>query len=284
MNTQQKETIKKALENYCAQQGSQNAAANTLNKVSAATISQILRGNWENIADAMWRRIAKQLGVNDKWVYAENTHTGKRISFFLSDAQSCANVHALICKAGGGKSETAKAYVAKNENAWRVKSSEYFNRKTFLARILQMMGKDFSGTVSEMMDSIIANIEQLEEPILIIDEADKLNDQVLSFFITFYNELEDKCAIILMGTDYLQKRIEKGVRLNKRGYKEIYSRIGRRFIVIDLTPKEQAEDIATICRANGVADSMKITEITNDSEGDFRRVKKLAETYKKREN
>jgi len=282
MNSTQKETIKEALKNYCAQQGSQNAAAKTLNNVSAATISQILQGNWDNIAATMWRRIAKQIGVNDEWIYAPGTHIGKQLNFFLDDAKGYANVHAIIHREGGSKTETAEYYAKNNENVWLIKSSEYFNRKTFLARILQVMGKDYSGTVSEMMESIVRNIEQVEEPLLIIDEADKLNDQVLSFFITFYNELEDKCGFIVMGTDFFKKRIDKGVRLNRRGYKELFSRFGRRFVELRITEKQAIEDMQTIINANGITDRLKVTEIINDSDGDLRRVKKLTVIQKRK--
>ena len=87
-----------------------------------------------------------------------------------------------------------------------------------------------------------------------MDEADKLSDQVLYFFITLYNQLEDHCGIVLLATDYLEKKIRKGLRLNRKGYKEIYSRIGRRFIplrAVNLT------DITGVCIANGITDKNK---------------------------
>ena len=44
---------------------------------------------------------------------------------------------------------------------------------------------------------------------MVLDEADKLSDQVLYFFISLYNKLEDRVGIILCATDYLEKRIKK---------------------------------------------------------------------------
>lgn len=279
MQQDRKEQIRQALQDYVSRYPSQNKAAQSLKKVSSATVTQVLKGNWDLISDEMWTRIAKQVGVDDAWQFADTT-TSTRISKFLTDAQLHANVHAIAHREGGSKSETAKQYAKQTSNAWVVKCSEYFNRKTFLSKILQAMNIDNSGTVSDMMERIVLNIERSIEPLLALDEADKLNDQVLSFFITFYNELEDKCGIVLMGTDFLKKRIEKGVRLNKRGYKEIYSRIGRRFIEIKITEKVYREDVAKICIANGVSDTVAITEIANSAEGDFRRVKKLVHAKK----
>jgi len=62
MTTEQKQQIADQLRAYCAQKGSQNKAANSLNGVSSATISKVLSGQWDTIADDMWRSIAAQTG------------------------------------------------------------------------------------------------------------------------------------------------------------------------------------------------------------------------------
>ncbi|MEZ5017377.1 MAG: AAA family ATPase [Flavipsychrobacter sp.] len=280
MQLERKHQIKEALLDYVGKYDSQNKAANSLNKVSSATITQVLKGNWDEISDEMWRRIAKQIGVDDVWQFVETANTSKKIASYLEDAQRYTNVHAIVHREGGSKSATVKNYAKRNANAWYIACSEYFNRKTFLSKILQAMLRDNSGTVSDMMHNIVTYIEGCDKPVLFIDEADKLSDQVLSFFITFSNELEDKCAIVLLGTNFLEKRIDKGVKLNRRGYKEIYSRIGRRFIEIAITPAQLKEDIKAICIANGISDALTITEITNKCDGDFRRVKKLVHAKK----
>ena len=74
-----------------------------------------------------------------------------------------------------------------------------------------------------------------------------------------------------MATDYLEKKVRRGLRLNKKGYKEIYSRIGRRFVAM---PGLSATDISDVCRANGVEALRDIDTVKKDSEGDLRRVKR----------
>ncbi len=121
-----------------------------------------------------------------------------------------------------------------------------------MAELLQCMGIDSTGcTVPEMMSDIILALKKKETPLVVLDEADKLSDQVLYFFIRLYNKLEDRVGIILCATDYLEKRIKKGVRTNRKGYKEIYSRVGRKFIPIQVV---NSEDVAAVCIANGVTD------------------------------
>ena len=109
-------------------------------------------------------------------------------------------------------------------------------------------------------------------------EADKLSDQVLYFFISLYNQLEGQCGLVLCATSFLEKRITRGVRFNRRGYQEIYSRIGRKFVKLQVV---NDEDIAAVCRANGVTSAADIGAIIKDADCDLRRVKRACWTIKK---
>ena len=155
----------------------------------------------------------------------------------------------------------------------------FFHGKQFLTELLQAMGVEATGsTVAEMMSEAILTLKRKATPIIILDEADKLSDQVLYFFISLYNKLEDHCGIIICATDYLKKRITRGVKANRKGYKEIYSRVGRKFIPM---PVVNGEDIAAVCVANGITDRATIEEIIDDSECDLRRVKRRVHAEKK---
>lgn len=228
----------------------------------------------------MWRTIASQIGYDPRaWVVVE-TRGYKRMYGLLQDAQDNSLVFAVTGDAGCGKSEAIKSYAASNRNVYNLSCSEYWNRKHFMAELLQCMGIDSTGcTVPEMMSDIILALKKKETPLVVLDEADKLSDQVLYFFISLYNKLEDRVGIILCATDYLEKRIKKGVRTNRKGYKEIYSRVGRKFIPIQVV---NSEDVAAVCIANGVTDPETINEIIDDCESDLRRVKRKVHAVKQR--
>lgn len=274
----EKQQIKAKLAEFCEIKGGINKAANALCGTSSGTISQMLNDNWELISDNMWRKIAKQIGYDSRaWVVVE-TRGYKRMYGLLQDAQANALVLAVTGDAGCGKSEAIKSYAANNRNVFNLSCSEYWNRKHFMAELLQNMGIDSTGcTVPEMMSDIILALKKLENPIVALDEADKLSDQVLYFFISLYNKLEDHVSIILCATDYLEKRIKKGVRTNRKGYKEIYSRVGRKFIPIQVV---NSEDVAAVCIANGVEDVDTINEIIDDCDNDLRRVKRKVHAVK----
>ena len=121
------------------------------------------------------------------------------------------------------------------------------------------------------MQEAVRHLKMQDRPLIILDEADKLNDNVLYFFITLYNQLEDECGILLCATSHLEKKLKRGVKLAKKGYAEIWSRLGRKCVALKGVT---AADIAKICETNGISASKDIAEVIADSESDLRRVKR----------
>lgn len=272
MTNEQKQQICEQLRAYVEQKGSGNKAAASMNGVSSATVSKVLSGKWDTISDDMWRSIAAQCGHKAEGWQLVETRAYKAMTFTLENAQRDSLVMAVIGEAGSGKTEAIKNYAAGGRNVYHLVCSEYWNRRTFMAKVLQSMGEIYSGTtVADMMDAIVDTLKRKESPLIVLDEADKLSDQVLYFFISLYNQLEDQCGIIMTATRYLRARIEKGLRLNRKGYAEIYSRIGRKFVEL---PLHNSEDVAAVCSANGVTDPKTINSIIDEADGDLRRVKR----------
>lgn len=282
MKKTEKQAIAERLQAYVASKESQNKAAKTLKGVSPATVSQVLNGNWELISEDMWRTIATQIGYDArKWVVVE-TEGYDSMYEVLSDAQENALVFAVIGDAGCGKSQAIKVYGERNRNTLVLSCSEYWNRKQFLMELLRSLGVDASGcTVVDMVADAVHQLKRREGVLLVLDEADKLSDQILYFFITLYNQLEDHIGIVLCATQHLEKRITRGVRNNRKGYREIYSRIARKFVQM---PVVNASDIAAVCMANGITDKKTINEIVEDSDCDLRRVKRLVFAAKNSSN
>lgn len=284
MENSEKEAIREQLEVFVAQKGSANKAAAIIG-VSAGTISQIRNNNWGLIRDEMWRSVAAAIRQSSgesnaikSWNIVE-TNIFKKLTTVFADAQDESLVMAVCAEAGSGKSVAAKCYAEQNQNVFVISCSEYWNRKIFLQELLRSLGHNADGdTVGEMVNQVVWVLKRSENPLVIVDEADKLSDQVLYFFITLYNKLEDHCGIVLMATDYLKKKIVRGIRLNKKGYKEIFSRIGHRFVELD---KPTSEDVKEVCRANGISEAKEINGIVSDSDSDLRRVRRKVFSLKK---
>lgn len=281
MTHQDKIQTVEALERFIALKGSANQASNAMPGVSSATISQMRNHKWELIADEMWRKVAAYVGSTPTgWNFAE-TRNSKELMDFFKDSQQFALVLAITGKAGSGKTETAKKFESENKNVFLLSCNEYWDKRWFLRELLGKMGKEHSGmTLPEMMHKAVLLLKSIENPIIILDEADKLADNVLLFFITLYNELENHCGIVLMATHFLEKRIRRGVAMEKKGYREIYSRVGLRFIELENT---SYSDIEKVCKANGIEDSATIRSISKDADGDVRRVRRLIFATKRSE-
>ena len=272
MESIKKQQIANALRTYCERYESQNKAANSIKNVSAATISQMLNGNWELIKDEMWRHVAAQIGYRDeKWEPVE-TNDYRRMTALLDDVKQNSLVMAVTGNAGTGKTFACKQYTASHRQVYMLCCNEYWNRKLFLTELLTTMGRDYTGqTVGEMMAEAVRTLKMQDAPLVILDEADKLSDHVLYFFITLYNQLEDECGILLCATNHLEIRIKRGIKLNKKGYSEIWSRLGRKCVPLRGV---SAADVAAICEANGIASAKEIDGIIADCDGDLRRVKR----------
>ena len=282
INQEQKEQIRAALLAYCENYPSRNRAAETLQGVSAATVSQLAAGKYELVSDDMLTRIAVQIGFSfDSWQLHEGK-TFREITYALTDAQSYKNVTWVVGDAGCGKTTAAIEYRRTHRNVFYILCSEDMRRGDFVREIAKQVGAPTDSTnLRDILDHAIAMIAFLQNPLLIFEEGDKLTDSVFNYFISIYNRLEGHSGIIFLSTDYIKRRLESGLRYNKKGYKEINSRIGRRFYEVSAT---EQNDIYAICQANSLTDRNDIEHVIMDarrSENDLRRVKRVIHACKR---
>jgi DNA transposition AAA+ family ATPase len=219
------------------------------------------------------------LGITDEWVIVTTDRNFRRVNNICTEAQRKSHARAISAAPGTGKSVSLKHYSNNNPNAFYIECGDYWTKKVFLSKLKTAMGLKpvhLQG-IPDMVDEIIQALRTLRKPLLIIDEADKLKDNTLTFFITFYNELTSVCGFVLSGSEFFEKHIEKFSRLNKKGYREILSRFGGEFLhLYDLTE----DRIKAIANANGIHDAERLNRIINKSNGDIRTVQRVIEDIK----
>ena len=271
---QQKTKTRDRLARYVQRYPSQNMAAVSLKGISAATVSNILSGKWKNISEDMWQRLESQLIKNEGWQIF-STAAYRDMTFFLADAQEQSSVMWVAAPAGIGKSTAAASYAALNRNVYRLTCATDMTKSDFVHELAAQIGVRTAGmSIREAFQEILRHVVTLERPLLIFDEADKLADSVMYYFISIYNALEDRCGIVFLSTSYIKKRIRNGVMKDKKGYDEIESRICRRYV--DLTPVSAAE-IEQICLGNGLSDAAAVGRVRTEARecgNDLRRVKR----------
>lgn len=263
---------------FVARYDSQNKAATALG-ISPATLSSIRNGKVENISNEMWAKLesatqALQRSANE-WQLAEIS-SYQEIAYALNDAQQFNAMTWIVGDAGCGKTTSARAYAANHRNAFYILCSEDMKKSDFLKSICKQLGVKVDGLRnSEIPQAIAENvISEKQDALLMFDEADKLQDNVLAYFIQLYNMLEGYCGIVMLSTAYAKKRMQRGLACSKRGYAELDSRMGRRFFELSNT---DANDVYVVCACNGITDREaigKIIEEAKDYDFDLRRVKR----------
>jgi hypothetical protein len=262
--------------------GSYNNVAKKLGISGASISANLLKPeNWSKVADARWTDIAAALGVNitDRvWNLAETSNV-KIMHFTLQAAQKEALFMAVSEKAGSGKSASIAAFVEKDKkHAVYALQCEEWSRRSFMVNLSNALGVPAGryDTAEMITDEIIRFFKQRAkevQPLLILDEADKLKPGAKRFIIPLYNKLEDEIGLVCVGTENLEKEIKNGVRKAEKGYDEIDSRLGRSFVHLVGYSKQ---DLAAICRENGVTDPDLITQIWDACKPISKRIMKNA--------
>jgi hypothetical protein len=91
------------------------------------------------------------------------------------------------------------------------------------------VGMQTSGRYDDMLEDVIYALQKIEKPLFIFDEAGDLDDKALLEIKRMYNALEMMCGFYLVGSNGLQAKINRGIRCDKVGYAEIFSRFGKKF-------------------------------------------------------
>ncbi|MGA0555806.1 AAA family ATPase [Larkinella sp. VNQ87] len=229
--------------------------------VNVATVSLNMQheAHHERVSDNMWVKVAARLGyklTDTLWTLVETTNT-RYMTKYLADAQQQSMFLAVSHKAGQGKSASIELYRASDETGavFTLECEESWSHKLFLSKLCQTLGVDASGcSTSAMTDMIVEFFKRKateSQPLLILDEANKLKPASLRLIIPLYNKLKGDIGLVIVGADDLEKHIKAGVRRNVRGYDELDSRLGRKFMhLIGATEK----DVRAICAANGITD------------------------------
>ena len=214
------------------------------------------------------------------WCIAPTSVYNKLIAYFGDAQRHPRGIHALIINASMGKSIAIKTFAEQAPSVYYVCCHRHMPIRVLLRDMLKCMEKDSNGTIAEMLENLVHHLAKDNNPLFVIDEVDKLKDEVLEMFIDLENRLHGKCGLVFIATPYLKKRIETGVSHNKRGFAELYSRMKK--IFWDLTPAKQEfkKDVTLICKANGVINDQVITEMYNKCDYDLRVLTDLIHAFK----
>jgi DNA transposition AAA+ family ATPase len=163
-------------------------------------------------------------------------------------AQKKHKLEAIIGYPGAGKTEGLQHYYRNNSNTYHIEAKNTMNRKQFFAVMLTELGVSFQGTLYDMVKAAAYELNTRESPLLIIDEAGKINHTVLLDLHDLRNETMSNAGIIMAGVDYFHNNMREAAQRQRQGIPEFYSRVQAWNELNTPTRKE----VEAICKSNGV--------------------------------
>lgn len=247
--------VRQLICNYLEQKSvSQNKLAKMLG-VSSATISNIVNEFWERLNEEILLKIKSFFQKKD-WAIIE-TDNFATIQQICDEARNRKMMIGIVGYSGAGKT-TALRYCYENKpNTFLVTCGRTMRTKQFLAEILRSLGVNYLASDYEMVRCIIDELNKLESPLLIIDEASKLSPNALMYVQDIWDGIEYNSGLVLAGVDYLLTNLKKAAERNKIGMPEFYGRVSK----WQHLAKPRRTEIESICVNNGYTDKKAIAEL-----------------------
>ncbi len=255
-NLPKNEDIRTAMKEYCsAKKISQNELAVQIG-INSSYLSLLETGKGETIAKAKLRKIWNYVSAVNSAPERFKTADYKAAIDACQSAKENQFMIAVIGDTGMGKT-TALTDYSLQENVFYVVCERAIKPKQFFLALLRKMGVAFEGSIYEMCNRIADELNTLDEPLLIIDEAGMINDTMMSYIQNLRDKTVKNCGIILGGMPYFRTNLQKFSDKGKQGVAEFMRRINIWQTLEGLSNGE----VEFVCNSNGIADKEMVREM-----------------------
>ncbi len=237
---------------------SQNQLAEKMGISPAQFINIRTPKKWHLVSEKMWQRAAVFFSMQTDWKILE-VKNYQKVMFASSEAKKHSRFIAIAGRSGYGKTTALKAYARNTKNVFYVLSKDIMSRKGFFRAVAKVLGVEVHGNIEMLLENIITKLNSLESPLLIIDDAGKLNDGNYRNIQLLYDETEKKAGIVIAGTLHLKEYINKMVFKGKYGFDELSRRVNK-WVTLEEPTKKEIEAVAT---NNGISDNDSINFLYN---------------------
>lgn len=156
----------------------------------------------------------------------------------------------IIGDTGTGKSFLSQA-LAKSEGVFYYNVHLKKSSRVFLQDLLVNMGAPTCGNVSEQIDRIVKSVAKYDNPVIIIDEADKMYPEIRSAIHTLRDRTMELCGWMLVGMPSLKNNLIRGKEQGKQGYAEFWRRVNLWHSLEGL----KQDEIKMILQDHGITDA-----------------------------
>jgi len=213
---------------------------------------------WDKISDKLWSNVETYFQRSNEWKTIETTNF-RLINEICKDSQLNHGLLCVVGKSGLGKTTALKAYAHSNSNAHYVLVDCHQKSKDFFRSILLSLNVEASGNARHMLQLIVDKVNTLKSPLVILDDAGKLNDGNYKNIQLLFDSTEGKLGIVLSGTLYLQEYVNKMTLKGKMGFDEF-----KRRVEYWLKLKEpRYDEVELMCHLQGVTCTDCINYLNN---------------------
>ena len=199
--------LKTAINDYCRLKAISKNEFSVQIGVNSAYLSKIEKEKFVGISTAVLTKIwsaIKLRSVTDVFDTADHVSVFRQ----CDKTRRFKLMTGMIADTGMGKTTSLRAYTMQ-ENVFYVQVDKTMNAKRLLSAILREMRVSFDGNIHEIMLKIAESLNRVENPLLIIDEAGKLNHAMILYLHDLREYTKANCGILLSGMPYFKTNLVK---------------------------------------------------------------------------
>ncbi|HUH35114.1 MAG TPA: ATP-binding protein [Moheibacter sp.] len=208
---------------------------------SGPIFSRIKKGETERIlSDTLWLQIGRKLEVSLKKYTWNTVRTAiySAIEEMLLECQVKQSSFILAEDCGIGKTHSAKHIANRMHNTFYVDCSQAKTKQLLVRTIAKTVGLDSTGRYIDVKENLKYYINQLETPVIILDEFGDLEYSSFLEIKELWNGTE--CGWLAMGAQGLRAKMDNGILRQKVGFHEIFDRFSSGYV--ELIPTDPAQN------------------------------------------
>lgn len=218
--------------------------------VNAAFVSQILNG--KPVSEVVERKVSAFLeGRKVSGLY--ETKDFKLSLKYIKIAHRHKMLVGIVGDTGMGKTTVLK-YYARRQNVFYIRADKSLTANQMIFDLAQELGIGKTGTVSEVVRACCKRLNQLENPLVLVDECGKIKPLQMMYLQEIRDNTENNCGMVLAGMPCFRQKLAEGSRRQREGFAEFYSRIQAWCVLSGLSK----EEIAGILEAERVEPSKNL--------------------------
>ncbi|MBS2100677.1 ATP-binding protein [Carboxylicivirga linearis] len=238
--------------------------------IKPSIYSRLKKGETEGLlSNTIWITIGRELDVRmhqSTWKVAR-TKVYNEIEESLHFCKEYSKSMILADDCGIGKTFCTRHIIRSMKNTFYVDCSQGKTKQQFIRLLAKTVGVDNKGRYVDVKANLKYYINLLDKPLIVLDEAGDLDYNAFLELKELWNGTDGGCAWYMIGADGLRAKMQRGIRNNKVGYAEIFSRFSDEFITLVPTgsmDKKQfyADLIGAVATAN-LTEKSKVNVLVN---------------------